>query len=89
MPQCHQELGSAIPEREENLWARTDTRRQALRQQIKLYVEDELSSHKIAVRISGSPDGEPTPRCIGGLVYTFGLAPTRLMTYLRMILMCK
>lgn len=55
--------------------ARTDTCRQALRQQIKSYVEDELSSHEITVRIGGSPDGESTPRCIGGLVYTFSLTP--------------
>lgn len=35
----------------------TDTYRQALRQQIKSYVEDELSSHETAARIGGSPDG--------------------------------
>lgn len=77
------------PRKCEGLTARIAARTQALRQQIKSYVEDELSSNEIAVRIGGSPDGGPTLRCIGGLVYTFGLAPTRLMTYLRMILMCK
>lgn len=56
------------PRKREGLTARIAARTQALRQQIKSYMEDELSSHKIAVRIGGSPDGESTLRCIGGLV---------------------
>lgn len=69
----------------------TDTRRQVLRQQIKSYVEDELSSHETAARIGGSPDGESTLRCVGGVVYTYGLAPIvyRPMTYLIMVPISK
>lgn len=63
------------PRKCEGLTARIAARTQAPRQQIKSYVEDELSSHKIAVRIGGSPGGESTLRCVGGVVYTYGLAP--------------
>ena len=77
------------PRKCEGLTARIAARTQALRQQTKSYVEDELSSHEIAVRIGRSSDGEPTLRCVGGLVYTYGLAPIRPMIYLIIVPISK